>query len=477
MERSPQDDQSNGCNKDRTVSEWFERMKRDGAAVLGLGTANLPLVEWLYARGIKKITVRDRRRLACPPKDTVLSAPGVTLKTGDGYLADLSEGVLFRTPSLHPDTKEIQEAVSRGAILTSESELFCKICPARLFAVTGSDGKTTTTMLTGDILRKAGIRVFVGGNIGTPLLSYADLIRKDDAAVTEFSSFQLQSFRPFPYRAAITNISENHLDWHRNMEEYTQAKEHIAGEVTVLNAACRETAHLVKEGSVILFSARMSPGEMKEAFGDVPLIFTEDGKVKADDGRVRDLFACSDLPLPGLYNLENAMCAAALTLRDVPPDAIREAIRTFRGAPHRTEYVGTFRSVACYDSSIDTTPARTAATLSAFGEQKPVVIVGGQGKNLSFAPLAETLYRHASAVVLTGECARAIHTELLSYGQKTGKRLTVCRTPLFEDAVRCGFRLAPPGGILLLSPACTSFDQFTDYTERGRVFASLCRLF
>lgn len=453
----------------KKAGELLERMRQGGVALCGAGRSNFALLSWLLAHGVENISVRDRRPRAELHIPASADLCGVRFLTGSGYLEAIGEAVVFRTPSLRPDVPELLRAAEAGALLLSEAALFTLLCPAPLYAVTGSDGKTTTAMLTGAMLRAAGRRCFVGENIGMPLLPYADIMKPDDAVVCEFSSFQLMDFFPHPYRAAITNISENHLDWHTDMREYAEAKSHIFGALTVLNADCTPTKEMAGTTDSLLFSSTKKPA------GDAPCVFVEDGWVTADTGRAVRLFPVKALPLPGRYNLENALCAAGLCLSEVPPGAMEEAVRRFRGAPHRMEYVGTFDGIRCYDSSIDTTPARTAAALSSF-PGKPVVIVGGRGKNLSFAPLADALIEYAGAVVVTGECAGQIHEALLRRKEETHSGLTVVRAPLLADAVGSAFRLAPPGGAILLSPAATSFDEFSDYAERGRAFAALCRL-
>ncbi len=452
-------------------SVFFERLRTGGVAVCGLGTANLPVLDWLIARGIRNITARDRRRSVLSlEKIASLSAQGVRFLAGDGYLENLTEGTIFRTPSLRPDTPVLLAAAARGACITSEAALFFALCPATLLAVTGSDGKTTTTLLTGEMLRAAGHRAFVGGNIGTPLLPYASLMGPEDFAVLELSSFQLMDLPPRAARSVITNITENHLDWHTGMAEYPEAKSHILGACPVLNADCARTLALASSHGV-LFSSRMGR-EALLALGGENAIFAQDGWVVAHDGAPCRLFPTAALTLPGRYNLENAMAAAGLCLPYVPPTAMEAAVRRFRGAPQRMQYVGTFHGVACYDSSIDTTPARTAAALSAF-PGKPVVIVGGRRKGLSYAPPADALAAYAGAVVLTGETADEIYACLRAH--PAAASLPVVRESFFSDAVRAALRLASAGGAVVLSPACTSYDSFTDYAERGRAFAALCR--
>ncbi len=456
----------------------LERMKKEGVAVCGLGKANLPLLEWLYVRGVRKIEARDKKSRTALFDHPILSAEGVTLLTGEGYLDGLTAGVIFRSPSLRPDTPALSEARRRGALILTEAHFFSLLCPAKLFCVTGSDGKTTVTMLTGAILRAAHRRCFVGGNIGTPLLPFVDLLRREDAAVMELSSFQLMDFCPTAAGAALTSFSENHLDWHPDLAEYEKAKINglLSSKRAVLPADCPITEKILSHRPAVLFSAKQSHAELKAKWGELPFVFLEGDTVLYEEGGHRlPLFKKDALSLPGLYNLENAMCAAALCLRDATPREIEGAIRAFRGAPHRCELVGCFHGVSCYDSSIDTTPTRSASTLSAFS-QKPIVLCGGRGKNLSPLPLVEALIGGAKAVVLYGEIAPSLMAALRAHPLYDKKKLPLLYEPLFDEAVKAAFTLCRSGDSLLLSPAATAFDQFENYEVRGRRFAALCRM-
>ncbi len=445
-------------------TELLSKMRREGAELLGLGVANRPLLTLLPRLGVTGIVARDRRT---PDADTLalVRAAGARLITGEGYLDGLGTGVLFRTPSLRPDAAPLLLASARGAAVTSEVALFLALCPARLYCVTGSDGKTTTAMMTAAMLRAAGRRVFLGGNIGTPLLEALPAMTDGDAAVLELSSFQLSDLPPPRGNAAITNITENHLDWHTDMEEYAAAKARILGSGrAVLPADCPWlTPHLAREGA-LRFS--LSPCRL----GEGPRLFCEGGKVMLWDGGAHALFPTSALKLMGDYHIKNAMAAAGLVLDVVTPDAMAHALSEFRGAKHRCEYIGTFRGVACYDSSIDTTPSRTAATLSAF--RGPVtVLLGGRDKRLPLAPLAEAVTKNATGAVVTGECREAIAHAI----RERDSTFPLAVVEDFREAVVRAHCMARGEGALLLSPACTSFDAFPDYRERGEVFCEVCR--
>ena len=447
-----------------TVAEILARCRRDGVEILGLGVANRPLLDILPALGVTEITVRDRRQ-PTPALTAKIRELGARLQTGEEWLSGLSPTVLFRTPSLRPDVPPLNAARALGGIVLSEVALFLALCPAPIFTVTGSDGKTTTAMMTAAMLSATGRRVFLGGNIGTPLLAALPTIKPGDAAVLELSSFQLSDLAPPQGRAAITNITENHLDWHRDFAEYAAAKARIlGGGVAVLNADSPSAAALAPLQESLLFSSTRAP------YGDTPFLFCEGGEVKLAGERTESLFPTAAVGLPGRYHLENAMAAAGLCLPDVTPDAIGAALSDFRGPRHRREFVGRFLGVDCYDSSIDTTPSRTAVTLSSFGG-RVVLLLGGRGKQRSLDPLVEAVGKYAAGVVATGEEGEAIAAAITA----THPEIPVRFHRDFREAVEAAHRMARPVGTLLLSPACTSFDAFSDYAARGDAFRTICQ--
>lgn len=462
-------------------AEWLHLIANKSCTVIGLGVSNLPLIDYLLRHGAR-ISARDRRdRSALGEVAVDLERRGVSLVLGDGYLDDLCEEIIFRSPGVRPFTKEIEDAVRRGAILTSEMELFLALTPARVIAVTGSDGKTTTTTLTHLMIEQAFAkndrRVYVGGNIGEPLLPYVDEMRAGDVAVLELSSFQLYTMRQSPHISALTNLSPNHLDWHSDMEDYVRAKTNIYrhGENirAVFNAENEITVSLAREFDrpKTLFS---SAKRTVEEFGT--LLHKTDRAVYLRDGVIRlwngeeELSYCSaeEILLPGKHNLENYMTAIALTDELATPEDVRAVARSFRGVAHRLELVDTVDGVAYYNSSIDTSPTRTAAALSAM-KTKPIVICGGYDKHIPFSPLADALCKTAKAVILTGATAEKIEAAL---------RASACTLPVFvvenfDNAVLQAAKIAKSGDVVLLSPACASFDAFPNFAARGERFRAL----
>lgn len=469
---------------------WFENLRGTDCAVVGLGVSNLPLIEYLLDQGAH-VTARDRKsRDEIAKTADALERKGVRLRLGSGYLDDLNERVIFRSPGLRPDLPAFVSAVENGAILTSEMELFFALTPATVIGITGSDGKTTTTTLTGLFLEAECKRcgrghVYVGGNIGAPLLPRVAQMTADDFAVVELSSFQLQTMKCSPIYAAVTNLSPNHLNWHTDMDEYVRAKtnifRHAQNKLLVTNAENAITADLAKAhgGRVTLFSSvRHGAYDFSFLLGDGDrAVYERDGWICRWDGiRETPMLAVGEILLPGVHNLENYMTAIALTDGLVSRESIGEVAKRFTGVRHRLERVRTFEGVTYYNSSIDSSPTRTAAALSAL-EQKPIVICGGADKNLSFEPLADVLCRRAKAVILTGQTAEKIQRELSERPEVQSGALPIWNDPDFEGAVRLARKIAVAGDTVLLSPACTSFDAFRNFEERGDVFCEIVRSF
>ena len=454
--------------------------------VLGAGVSNLPLIKWLSARGAR-ITVRDMK-----PREKIngfdeVEDLGVSLVCGEGYLDGLKDleapekTLIFRSPGMRPDIDEISAAVKAGAMLTSEMELFFRITKANIIAVTGSDGKTTTTTLIGKILEesKKG-RVFVGGNIGKPLLPDNEIMTENDFAVVELSSFQLQTMKTSSPVAVITNITPNHLNWHTGMEEYTEAKYNIFrhGECKrlVLNAdneLSRNAAYEIKNKADLVFFSLIADSYEKVipvGIENAVAVYEREGTIYFSDGIVEnELMKSSDIKIPGRHNVANYMTAFAATMEYVSPEDEKKVATTFGGVEHRIELVRELDGVKYYNSSIDSTPTRTAAALSAF-DKKVIVICGGYDKNIPFEPLAVTLCERAKKVVLTGACADKILAALESYEGYKNSELEVYREPDFYGAVKKTHDISTEGDIVILSPACASFDAFDNFAERGEAF-------
>ncbi len=452
-------------------------------AVVGLGISNLPLLQYLLDHGAVSITARDKKEFdSLPDAVKKLKDQGVQFICGDAYLENLTEKTIFRSPGIRPDVPAFAAAAEQGSQITSEMQLFFDLCPATIIGITGSDGKTTTTTLTHLLLteeakaQEGAFRVYCGGNIGTPLLPLVDEMTERDFAVVELSSFQLQDMKSTPARAAVTNVTPNHLNWHTDYEEYKEAKRHIlpASGLTVLNADNPVTAEMTKEvARPLLFSSTMPYSDLHARFGEGHYIYLQNGYiVYTHDGISEALLRTADILIPGRHNIENYMTAAALTYPYVRRRILQSVAANFTGVRHRLEHIRTVDGVRYYNSSIDSSPNRTRASLLAL-EQRPVIICGGAAKGITFEVLADALITHAKTVVLTGATAEQIEEELRKNPFFDEEELPVYRVPDFEGAVLKAAACAEAGDIVLLSPACTSFDAFKNFEERGDTFRAI----
>lgn len=438
-------------------------------AVIGLGVSNLALIRFLKEAGAE-ISARDQKT-ASELKERLpeLEALGVELVLGPHYLSGLREfDSVMVSPGVPKHLPELQEAAKLGK-LESEIGLVFRYSPAPIYGITGSSGKTTTTSLVGEILKRSGLSVQVGGNIGTPLITELAQLTPEDNVVLELSSFQLEELGQSPRGAVITNLSENHLDVHGTMENYIAAKKNIylhqrARDFLVLNYDDPLTRPMVEEapGRVFFFSlkTKVEPGAY----------LSGDEFIYAEGGQETVFAKRSDLRLPGLHNAANFLAAAVLSrAAGASLEAAREVARSFAGVPHRLELVGEVNGVRYYNDSIATTPQRTLAALDSFSE--PIILIaGGSDKDLSYEPLAEAVRERVKYLVLLGATAPKIRRAVLELGQ-----FPLEVTANLQEAVAAASRRAEAGDVVLLSPASASFDQYANFRERGAHFRNLVR--
>lgn len=458
-------------------------------SLLGAGVSNMPLCA-MAAPYAAEVTVRDRKS----PEELGeaadrIRALGARLITGEDYLRGIDEDLVFRSPGIRPDLPELNEARARGSLVTSEMELFLNEGPCPVYAVTGSDGKTTTTTLTSLLLDSPLLRgrVILGGNIGEPLLYRIDAVSPDDVCAVELSSFQLMTVDAPVKAAAVTNITPNHLNWHTGMEEYTEAKANILKHCgrAVLNYDNDITRALAdrlkRDVPLFWFSLNPLPEDALRA-GDGAVWLDRD-TIFSDfpgEGR-RTVMTRGDIRLPGLHNTANYMTAIALTHGATTDERILEVARTFGGVEHRLEFVRELNGVTFINGSIDSSPTRTAAALSALAGRPVVLIAGGYDKHIPYEPLAEAVLAQDStvrAMVLTGDTAGKIRAAMEAHPRfdeavRDGFRLA--ENPDFDGAVSDAASLARPGDTVILSPASASFDHFKNFEERGRHFKELVR--
>lgn len=460
--------------------------KNKTAVLLGAGVSNMPLAEYLLAKGAS-LVVRDQKTPEeMGERAQKLRALGATIIGGPSYLSNINGDYIFRSPGFRPDLPPIKEAVAGGAVLTSEMELFLENRPSTTIGITGSDGKTTTTTLISEILRLAAkekdASVFLGGNIGEPMLHRIESMGERDYAVVELSSFQLMTVNRAPDVAVITNVTPNHLNWHTDMDEYIAAKAKILTGCAraVLNCENEITRELARTAPcpVTLFAHEPIPDSALRP--EDSAIYERDGMIVfrlSNETEEFPILKSADILLPGRHNVENYMAAIGAVRGYASPEHISAVARTFRGVRHRLELVHETGGVSYYNSSIDSSPTRTAAALSAMEKRSLVVICGGYDKNIPFEPLAEALLTHGNirTVVLTGSTAEKIEDAIVSHPLFGEGAFTLHRETDFTAAVLRASDSAKTGDAVLLSPACASFDAFVNFEERGNRFSEIVR--
>ena len=456
-----------------TLHEYMESLRQKTVAVLGIGVSNTPLVQLLLRSGIRVTACDKRTKEQLGTLADELEQAGCTLRLGPDYLEGLHEDVIFRTPGLRPDVPQLAAAVANGSVLTSEMEEFFRVCPCPIIAVTGSDGKTTTTTIIAELLKAAGNTVWVGGNIGHPLLCDAARMRPQDYAVLELSSFQLMTMDRSPHIAVVTNLAPNHLDMHKDMAEYVAAKENIfrhqtAGDIAVFNADNAITAE--QAGRTVGRSRRFS---RQTELNDCGFLRGEDIVCRSAAGE-RVVMKTSDIKIPGVHNVENYMAAIAAVDGLVPDGIIRDFARSFGGVEHRIELVRTYRGVRYYNDSIASSPSRTIAGLRSFPE-KVILIAGGYDKHIPFDVLGPEVTAHVKLLVLCGATAGKIRAAVEYAPDYRPGRPELLEVTPFQAAVEAARDHAAAGDVVTLSPACAAFDQFKNFAERGRVFKEIVR--
>ncbi len=455
-----------------SIHEYLSSLKGKKVAVLGIGVSNTPLIKMLLRAGIK-VT-------ACDKSDCVklggvaeeLESLGAELCLGEDYLDHLKgHSVIFRTPGMRPDLPQLVAAQEKGALLTSEMEVFFRVCPCPIIAVTGSDGKTTTTTIIAKLLEAAGYSTYLGGNIGQPLLTDTVGMEPGDMAVVELSSFQLMTMDRSPHIAVVTNLAPNHLDVHKSMGEYVSAKANVflhqkPGDKVVLNfdnPLTRSFQELAPAG--ITWFSRQEPLETGVYLKNDAIWYN------SADGTRREVLPLSDILLPGVHNIENYMAAIAAVDGFVSDGIVRDFARTFGGVEHRIKLVRERNGVKYYNDSIASSPSRTIAGLRSF-DQKVILIAGGYDKHIPFDPLGPEVMEHVKELILTGDTAEKIRAAVEGTKGYAGDP-AITMVDDFKEAVLAADQLAKPGDIVLLSPACASFDRFKNFAQRGETFKQI----
>lgn len=448
--------------------QFFEYISGKTVTFCGIGRSHMPLMKMFQEKGAV-VSARDKRTLEeLGENGETLQKLGVKLILGENYLQDLREDIIFRTPGMRYHLPQLETARKQGSVVTSEMEVFFELCPCKIYAVTGSDGKTTTTSIIAELLKAQGKTVHLGGNIGRPLLPEIESIQPGDRAVVELSSFQLISMGESPDVAVVTNLSPNHLDVHKDMQEYIDAKKNIflhqnAFSRTVLNAGNEITASFAAQVRGDCWMFRRGSSVERGVWCDGEQIYVHQ----------EPLMPLSQIKIPGWHNVENYMAAIAAVWGDVSPEVIRQVAATFNGVEHRAEFVREFNGVKYYNDSIATSPTRViSGTLSLF-PQKILMIAGGYDKHIPFEPMGPVVCEKVKTLILLGATAQKIEDAVKAADNYQEGALEILRVETMEQAVAMAAAHAQPGDIVSLSPASAAFDLYPNFEVRGRHYKEL----
>ena len=459
------------------LEEFKQNIKGKYVAIMGMGVSNTPLIKYLLDLDVN-ITVFDKKTEEELGKALIEEyvLQGINFSLGDDYLDNLhGYDVIFRTPGMRPDFPAIQKEIERGARLTSEIEMLIELCPSKIIAVTGSDGKTTTTTLIHKMLVEEGHNCYLGGNIGTPIFAQIDEMRPEDIIVLELSSFQLMTLEKSPNISVVTNVSPNHLDVHKSYEEYIDAKKNIfkyqqEGDIVILNYDNEITHEFSNEikNEVRFFStkAKLENG-----------VILEDDEIKIVKNNERiSVIDTREILLLGKHNIENACTAIAAVQDLVTIESIQNVLTTFRGVEHRMEFVRELDGVKWYNDSIGSSPTRTIAGLASFKE-KVVLIAGGYDKHLDYTDMGKYILDHVKVLILMGQTKEKIKMATINEIKNRGGdiELPIFECDTLEETVKTASNATVSGDIVFFSPASASFDMFKNFVERGNKFKDLVK--
>ena len=452
----------------KNFKEFKDFINSKNVAVVGIGVSNIPLINFLVKLGAEVTAFDMKEENELGKIASEFKSKGVKLELGKGYLEKLTGfEVVFKTPSMRIDCEALVRAKNEGAYITSEMEEFVKYCKGKIYGVTGSDGKTTTTTIISKLLEAQGYKTWVGGNIGTPLFSNIEEINADDMVVLELSSFQLMTMDSPIDVAVVTNLAPNHLDMHKDMQEYIDAKKNIflyqnEDNVLVLNRENEITYGFEKEakGHVREFSSKrvITNGS-----------YYKDGTLYLEG---KEVCKKNDIVIKGMHNVENYLAAFIATKDDVEIETMKKVAETFTGVEHRCELVREIDGVKYYNDSIASSPTRTLAGLFAF-EKKVILIAGGYDKHIPFEPLAEQGYPFIKEIILMGDTRYLIKEAFDKLKDEKGIEVPSIMVNSLEEAVIKAKEIAKEGDIITLSPACASFDMFPNFAVRGNKFKEI----
>lgn len=454
------------------TDKFFESIKGKKVCFVGIGTSNLPLIE-LFAEKGAVVSACDRQNYEALGDNAVRAEKaGAKLILGDDYLKRIDTEILFRSPGTPFYLPELEALKKKGVIVTSEMEVFFDLCPCKIIAVTGSDGKTTTTTVISEFLKAEGKTVHLGGNIGTPLLPIIESINEDDYAVVELSSFQLISMRKSPEIAVVTNLAPNHLDIHKDMDEYVESKKNIILHQNAFSKAVLNLDNDISDsfssdvrGQLIKFSRKKNVENGAYLDGD--------NIVYNDYGKLTEIMNYKDIKIPGMHNVENYLAAISAVWGIVSVENIVKVAESFGGVEHRAEFVRELDGVKYYNDSIASSPTRTAIGTLSLYEKKIIIIAGGYDKHIPYEPLGPVICKKVKVLILMGDTAPKIEKAVKESPEYSENTPVIINVNNMEEAVNAARKNAKKGDIVSLSPASASFGLYKNFMQRGNHFKDI----
>ena len=455
-----------------SVNKFFEGVKGKKVAFIGIGTSNLPLIKLFSDKGAKVIACDKKDFESLGENGIKAKEYGAQLVLGENYLSNINADIVFRSPGTPFYKNELVKLRENGVVLTSEMEVFFDLCPCNVIAVTGSDGKTTTTTIISEFLKASGQNVHLGGNIGKPLLPEIETISPSDYAVVELSSFQLISMRKSPDIAVVTNLAPNHLDIHKDMQEYIDSKKNIILHQNAFSKAVLNLDNDITNGFSPDVRGNLAKFSVKQKLFNGAYL---DGTTicYSDYGKVTQIMDITDIKIPGMHNVENYLAAISAVWGIVDIDTIVGVAKTFGGVEHRAEFVREYNGVKYYNDSIASSPTRTALGTLSLYDEKIIIIAGGYDKHIPYEPLGPVINDKVKVLILLGDTVPKIEFAVKSADNYDENAIKIINVNNMEEAVAAAVENSDKGDIVSLSPASASFGLYKNFEERGNHFKSI----
>lgn len=454
------------------ADKFFESIKGKKVGFIGIGTSNLPLIKLFSDKGAA-VSAYDKKDFESLGENAVKAKEyGAELVLGEDYLSKLDGDIIFRSPGTPFYRPELVALREKGVVLTSEMEVFFDLCPCKIIAITGSDGKTTTTTIISEFLKASGVNVHLGGNIGKPLLPEIESIKEDDVAVVELSSFQLISMRKSPDVAVVTNLAPNHLDIHKDMQEYVDSKKNIVLHQNAFSKAVLNLDNEIANSFSDSVRGQLAKFSVKESLANGAYL---DGTTVcySDYGKVTKIMDIKDIKIPGMHNVENYLAAISAVWGMVDVETIKAVAKTFGGVEHRAEFVRKYNGVKYYNDSIASSPTRTALGTLSLYDEKIIIIAGGYDKHIPYEPLGPVINDKVKVLILLGDTAPKIEKAVVEAENYNENEITIINVTNMEEAVEAAVNHAEKGDIVSLSPASASFGLYKNFEERGNHFKAI----